>query len=253
MESKNLVLCLKISQPKWIEKLQSGEAWFGAINNYITEAEKTNNNEQGDRFEGIFAHLPKNALSVHECKVRFGDDLEIIDDGDFCFLRRKSARFHYAFCMYGVKNTELKLIDEPKNIGGVLKGHFRYEIAPQMYNSFLQDGSTASEVAGYYCSPGHIVENIEQKLNESQYNWARKMIEYDIEIEKEFFIEPSSDYPELWHKRKDLDYQHEMRFLIYNFGTNCSGIAVQFEPLSTDSGNSSTGELYIEGTAILGR
>ena len=46
MFEDRLAICLKISQPVWIEKLRNGEAWFGKIDNYIKQAEENNNNEQ---------------------------------------------------------------------------------------------------------------------------------------------------------------------------------------------------------------
>lgn len=59
MQDERLVICIKISQKKWIEELQKGSAWFGAINNYIVKAEETNNNEQGDKYEGVFCAVQK--------------------------------------------------------------------------------------------------------------------------------------------------------------------------------------------------
>ena len=59
MLEENLVICIKISQKKWIDKLRAGSAWFGEINNYIVQAETSNNNEQGDKYEGVFARCKK--------------------------------------------------------------------------------------------------------------------------------------------------------------------------------------------------
>ena len=64
MKIQDLVLCMKISQQKWIEKLQNGEAWFGAINEYIKKAEESGNNEQGDKYEGVFARCRKDSAII---------------------------------------------------------------------------------------------------------------------------------------------------------------------------------------------
>lgn len=247
---ERLALCIKISQKKWIEKLKKGSAWFGAINNYIVKAETSDNNEQGDKYEGVFAHIKKNNPIINEYQCRLGNDLEIIEDGDYCFLRRNSSRRVCAFCMYGVKNSDLETFGDVVEVDGELIGNYRYYIEPKMYSGFLQDGSSPSEVAGYYCSSGHLINAIESSLNGEGYCWRRNMIEYDIDITQEFFIEPEDNYPELFHKRKELKYQHEMRMIIINIPSEIKGINVPFEPISEDSGNWAMGELYIQGTAI---
>lgn len=59
MQDEKLVLCIKISQKKWIEKLQAGSAWLCVINNYVVQAETSNYNEQGDKYEGFFHGVKK--------------------------------------------------------------------------------------------------------------------------------------------------------------------------------------------------
>ena len=76
------------------------------------------------------------------------------------------------------------------------------------------------------------------------------MVRYDIDISSEFFIEPKDNYPELFHKRTDLEYQHEVRILILNTALGREGISVSYQPVSVQSGNFALGELYLEGTAI---
>lgn len=250
MQDEKLVLCIKISQKKWIEKLQAGSAWFGAINNYIVQAETSNNNEQGDKYEGVFSRCKKDNPIVIKFQHLFGDDLEIIDDGDYCFLRRKSSRQICAFCMYGIKNSDLTPIGEITERDGVIVGKFHYDVEPKMYSSFLQDGHTPAEVAGFYCSSGHIINAIETTLRREGYLWQRNMVHYDIDVSKEFFIEPKSNYPELFHKRIDLQYQHELRIMILNPPSGSKGVDIHFTPISTDSGNFALGQLYLEGTAI---
>lgn len=253
MLDEKVVFCLKISQQQWIEKLSGGSAWFGLIDNYIKQAEETGNNEQGDRYEGVFARCKRTSNLVEQYMLKFGDDLEIIDDGEFCFLRRKSSRYKCAFCMYGIKNTDLSIIGDVEEIDGVYKGKFHYDIDTKMYEGFLQDGSEKNQVSGYYCSAGHINEAIEKALESYGYKWKRNMVVYDIDLEQEFLIEPLPDYPELWHKRKDLSYQHETRFLLYDVYSQNKGVCIEFEPISDHSGNVAIGELYFEGSAIFER
>lgn len=251
MLDEKLVFCLKISQKQWIEKLSGGSAWFGLIDNYIKQAEETDNNEQGDRYEGVFARCRRTSNLVERYQSIFGGDIEIIDDDEFCFLRRKTSRYMHAFCMYGIKNTDLKVIGDIELVDGEYKGKYHYDIDTKMYEGFLQDGNDKSQVAGYYCSAGHINEAIEKALKIRGYRWKRDMVKYDVDLRQEFFIEPLPDYPELWHKRKELSYQHETRFLLYDVDSKNKGISIDFEAISRNSGNFAIGQLYFEGTAVL--
>ena len=252
MDTDSLALCLKISQPKWIKKLSEGSAWFGKIDGYIKKAIETNNDDQGDRYEGVFARLHKKSLDIDKYKVSLGDDLEIIEDVDYCFLRRKSSRVQKAFCMYGIRLSDLTIIDVYNPDSKVPKGKFRCNIDAKMYNGFLQDGGKAVDVAGFYCSAGHLHEALEKALSAKGYRWKRDMIQYDIDLNKEFVIEPTDGYPELWHKRKDLSYQHESRIIIYD-NNEIDGIELEYDQLKKNSGNWAMGELYLEGEATLYR
>lgn len=248
----SLVFCLKISQPKWIEMLKDGSAWFGKIDGYITKAIESNNDDQGDRYEGIFAHIPHDSPDIERFRNTLGDDLEIIVDGDYRFLRRKSSRRQKAFCLYGIKKSDLTIVEVYDPEAENPRGRVRYNISPRMYHGFLQDGGTATDVAGFYCSAGHINSAIEEALNSKGHRWKRAMIEYDIDLTEEFIIEPTEGYPELWHKRKELMYQHESRILIYS-EDDSAGISLQYAPLKENSGNWAMGELYLEADVTLYR
>lgn len=249
MYEDKLAFCLKISQPVWIEKLYNGEAWFGKINGFIEQAEKEKNNEQGDKYEGVFARCKRASPLVIKYSNLLGADLEIIDDGDFCMLRRKSSRLMKVFCMYGIRNSDLEITEvmDPEATESMVK--YRYNVSEKMYKGFLQDGISASEVAGFYASAGHINEAIEKSLLNRGDRWARAMVQYDIDLASEFCIDISQDYPELWHKRKDLSYQHESRIVIYDFDDTVNGILVPYHLLDQNSANWAIGELYFEGTA----
>lgn len=252
IQEEKLILCLKISQQKWIERLAAGYAWFGSIDGYIKKAEKDGNNEQGDKYEGLFARCSLNSPIIINEKKKFGDDLEIIHDGDYCMLRRKSCRDALAFCVYGIKDTDVTLIGPPYlDDNGRLLSKFKYDINHKMYDGFLQDGSSISDVSGFYCSAGHLNESIEKALYNTRHKWKRSMIMYDVDLSKEFFIEPGPGFPELMHKRIDLAYQHESRILIIGHYPVSNGVELHFEPINLNSGNFALGKLYIEGTAIL--
>lgn len=246
-----LFLCMKISQSTWIKSLQEGNAWFGMINNYILQAERSGNNEQGDRYEGVFARCSKDSPLITFNSLRFGNDLEVVDDGDYVLLRRRSSRKACAFCMYGVRYSDLTQFGDVDSTGSEPSVTFRYDIEQKMFDNFLQDGTDPTSVTGFYCSAGHLIDALEKALISGGYRWKRDCVQYDIDPESTFYVEPTSSYPELWHKRKDLSYQHEVRIVIYKDPSPQKGICIKYPPLTTHSGNMGQGQLYIGGTAIL--
>lgn len=250
-QSDKLCLCMKISQAEWIDSLRAGNAWFGKIDNYILQAERSGNNEQGDKYEGFFARCLKTSPIVSYNKDRFGDDLEIVDDGEYVLLRRKSSRKFCAFCMYGIRYSDLILIGDVDLSGSEPTRAFKYDIDRKMYDGFLQDGSASSTVTGFYCSAGHLIDALESTLNAKGYKWSRECIKYDMDPNASFYFEPSGSYPELWHKRKDLSYQHEVRIVVFKDPSPEKGICIKYPPLTSHSANIAQGELYIKGTAIL--
>ena len=53
----NIELCMKVSEKRWIESLRNGKECFNPVETFITKAETGGNNEQGDKYEGIFARM----------------------------------------------------------------------------------------------------------------------------------------------------------------------------------------------------
>lgn len=62
----DIELCMKVSEKQWIESLQNGTACFNPVDVFIKKAERNGNNEQGDRYEGVFARLHTNDKRVGE-------------------------------------------------------------------------------------------------------------------------------------------------------------------------------------------
>lgn len=62
------------------------------LNLISKKAQKDHNDEQGDAFEGVFARVGRFSNELINCMKKFGNDLEIIPDGEYCLLRRKSIR-----------------------------------------------------------------------------------------------------------------------------------------------------------------
>lgn len=104
-----LYFCLKIGKEKWVKELHKGSICFSLVDSFIKQGESTDNQEQGDPFEGVFARIERNDERINIEKQRLGEDLEIIEDGEYVMLRRKSARSIPVFCAYGIYSDDIKV------------------------------------------------------------------------------------------------------------------------------------------------
>lgn len=238
----NIELCMKVNEKRWIESLRNGQACFNPVETFIAKAEKGGNNEQGDKYEGIFARIKANDVRLVDLRNRLGDDLEEIDDDGYVLLRRKSSRKVPIFCAYGIKRDELKIRENSiqEEVGGH-KCTVDYEFPDKIYSSFLD----CTEVWGFYASSGHFCSALEEALNRNHLSYAKAVISYDIDPTKEFYFEPDSVYSELNHKRKDLEYQHEIRYRLLDFPRD-EKYLLDYVPLSEHSCGIAPGALRLE-------
>ena len=238
-----IYFCLKISQEKWIKKLQQGEICFTPTHYFIEEAIRTGNDEQGDFYEGIFAKLHPNDKRIDELKAKLGSDLEIIEENGYILLRRHSSKNIPIFCIYGIYSNDLQYIDEPQENPkkpGEYLAKVRIDISDKMYRKFLQD----SDVWGFYASAGHFFEAIEEMLHKEKVDFCKRKVNYSLFENDEFFIEPTDDYPELGYKFPKFAYQNEARIVLNKYQKD--RWVRKYTPLSDNSANISNCELYME-------
>ena len=186
-----------------------------------------------------------------EQKNNLGSDLEIIPDNDYVILRRHSCKDIPVFCMYGIVKDDLQ-VDEGtiEVVNGVYKGKAKYYLPHKMYKGFLDNSYGSSFTPwGYYSSAGHFLDELKCSLNKDKILYNSNLVSYDIDLSKEFFVEPTQDYSELFHKRKELNYQHEIRFILPNKPTRDKWI-IHIDPLELNSADIAVGELYMEINVI---
>ena len=92
MNENDTFAVFKFGHWKWIKRLSEGHINFACGGSYIKQANRDGNNEQGDKYEGVFARLQSNDPLVEHMRDLLGDDLESIDDGSYVLLRRQSAK-----------------------------------------------------------------------------------------------------------------------------------------------------------------
>lgn len=238
----DIVLCMKVSEKQWIKLLRNGQVCFNPVETFITKAETSGNNEQGDKYEGIFARIKTDDMRLEKLRKRFGDDLEETIECGYVLLRRKSSRNIPVFCAYGIKKDELKIVEDSiQEEAGEYKCTVEYDFPDKIYNGFLD----CADVWGFYASSGHFCAALEEALDRNHLLYAKAVISYDIDPTKEFYFEPDSEYSELNHKRRDLEYQHETRYRLLGFPRN-EKYLLDYIPLSEHSCGIAPGALCLE-------
>ena len=215
-EGETVLLGMKISQKKWIEKLRNGSACFNTVNFYIEKGLSGGNDEQGDKYEGVFARLLKHDSKVEEMEKLLKDDLEVILDGEYVLLRRKSARTIPVFCIYGLYIEDAKILSIKETSKG--KSELKLEIIPQpkMFKDFLDKPISDESEAPWHMSfsVGHMQDAIESSLDEKSIKHTVAKVKYDLFSSDTFFVYPGPEYPELFHKAKRFSYQKELRWIL---------------------------------------
>lgn len=206
---------LRFDKRMWLEKVIDGELSFSCPGKHIEEARRTGNNEQGDLLEGVFARLHRSRPKIHEMKTVLGKDLEIIDDGEFVFLRRKSAKNIPIFCMYGLTVGDV-------NCNNNISGAGRYDVYhcsdEKIRDGFFQfDDINDPDVKK---RPAWLLlkeNSFSQKVCSAAYSKNLQVytgsVKY-VDMTKEFFITPTMDYPELMVKAERYAHQLEYRLRV---------------------------------------
>lgn len=247
----DIVLCMKVNEKQWVEAIRDGSLCFNRVGYFIEKAEETGNNEQGDRYEGVFARIKRNDIRISEIRDKYADDLETIEDNGYVILRRKSSCSVPIFCAYGIPKSELVIEEDSlTEQDGMYRALAKYYFPKKMYKGFLDCNADGENTTwGFYASSGHWHDAIDEALFKYGYEFKKQVVSYDIDLSGEFFIEPNEGYQELFHKRKELSYQHEIRYILpYNLTDR--KLIVKYDPISDHCSGIAPGALYLEMNVI---
>lgn len=89
----DIVLCMKINEKQWIEAIRDGSLCFNRVGYFIEQAEKTGNNEQGDKYEGVFARVKKTDGRIPAIRNKYAK------------RNKGEAGFNLHMCFYGNPGT----------------------------------------------------------------------------------------------------------------------------------------------------
>lgn len=137
-ENIQVLFGMKIAKEKDAESLRNGSFCFSPVEDFIKEGETSGNNEQGDKYEGVFARLHNGNPQIAEMQNLLGTDLETISDGDFVMLRRKSARTVPVFCLYGFFKEDGVLTEINESEDGTCQCKLRFIPSDKMYTDFFK-------------------------------------------------------------------------------------------------------------------
>jgi hypothetical protein len=210
------IMFYKFGENQWIQNILDGELSFSCAGAYILQAKHTGNNVQGDILEGVFARLHRDSSRISELENKFGGDLEVIPDGDYSYLRRRSAKLKPIFCIFAY-TAEDALHDGKAVKSG--RQRVRFDFDPRMFEGFAIS-SVKNVIADSHrftialLQPKPFVDKIKNSLSYEAQPYEMHHVKYIPMNEGEFFIEPTDTYDELFYKSADYKYQHEARICL---------------------------------------
>lgn len=213
------IFLFKFGEQKWIDKLINGEVSFSSIGSFIEQAKVSKNDIQGDEFEGVFAKLNKNDQRINLMKQKLKEDLEIIEEGDYVYLRRHSSKLIPVYCFYGYTIGNAIEENDIKHEG---KQKLRLDFDERLYEGFSRT-ITVDNLVTYpfrftqlHMQPWPFIIRIDKSCRLNNLEYEMKRIDYDTLKKKTFFIEPTDFYEELFLKSSKYSYQHEVRIILRN-------------------------------------
>lgn len=121
-------------------------------------------------------------------KNKLGEDLEKIIDGEYVFLRRKSAKLIPIFCVFSYTSEDLIVDGQPTHKG---KKRVRFNFDERLFEGFANEKirNVVSDLHRFTLAaiqPKPFVEKIKNRLNEKNQPFNMDMVKY-IDMSKEFF------------------------------------------------------------------
>lgn len=220
LPENNIMMVIKFGEKRWMKKIADGELSFSCAGAFIKQAETTNNNIQGDLLEGVFAHLYKGSEKINEMRIKLGKDLEEIDDGEFIYLRRKSAKFKPIFCVYGYKISDVIKDGDPaeegwKNVTHLFDQNMYSGFSPYNVQNVISESHRPTMLL-IQAETFKIATRLALLSYRENLSYYIKHVSYQDIKSEEFFVQPTDEYQELFIKSDSYEYQHETRICICN-------------------------------------
>lgn len=239
IKENHAIALFKIGKKKWMDKLIKGNINFSCCGKYVQEAIIDKNEIQGDAYEAIFARLKETDPRLQQLRMKYCDDLEEINVGEYVLLRRKSALKIPVFCLYGYKAKDLIEDNEIKRSGiqllqqtidmrmfegfsnkfsmnNVLSEDERFQaliIDPKGFRKRLEEGIDLINKI-----PETTIDNeifVSASCNKNMH-FEMKSVNYSLFQKETFILNVTDKYEELFYKMPEYSYQREARMCITN-------------------------------------
>lgn len=242
------ILLFRFSEQRWIDSLVKGKVSFSCAGAFIEQAKRNKDSTQADAFEGYFARLHKDDPRIQQMRDKLTNDLEEEWNGDYVLLRRYSSKFIPIFCVYAF--TCKDALQKAKN-GGTVK--IIHEFDERMFSDFSASSQWDSKVVADDHRMAMVTLQVKPFIDKIRMVGALNRItvlsdyvEYDLDENETFFIEPTDAYLELSHKRKAYSFQHEARFWIPTMRMDTTG-----RRLNIDIGNMKSEDYEIANEPLI--
>lgn len=217
--NNNAIVLFRFSEQRWIDAIIKGELSFSCAKAFVKQAIDTNNEIQGDKYEGTFARLYPDDRRISEMKELLRNDLEMIFEGDFVLLRRRSAMFKPIFCFYAYKAIDA--LDNIADDAVIGENIIRHNFDSRMFSGFANGNWNCNVVADdrrftiLTLQPNYFINRIKFWTKYNNISYVMKPVDYEQQATETFFIEPTEQYEELFCKRPRYAYQYECRICLH--------------------------------------
>lgn len=217
LPESDAILIFRFSEYRWIKSFIDGNLNFSCAGNYIHQAKNTDNDIQGDEKEAVFARLKTGDSKIEDYKGLLGNDLELIPDGDFVLLRRKSAKLKPIFCFYRY------LVKDANEEGNFKKEG--YADVTHVFDERIFSGfsGTAGRINGLNedRQPTSVAirvkpftDRVKFAMAANGYGHEMHSVNYELFKNETFEVPLTDKYDELFYKFPKYEYQHEGRILL---------------------------------------
>ncbi len=213
----NIIEMFRFSERRWNDCIVNGHLSFSCAGAYLKQAIKTNNDIQGDRYEGVFARLKNGDKRIEELRLTLGNDLWIIPEGEYSLLLRKSALHIPIFCFYGYKVRDV-LVDAGSE-AHVGMNTVRHYFDGRMFTGFVDHTGFEKAISYDHQFSSLILKapfltRLRISLIDGKIPYKMAHVDYSKMNNDTFLIPPTQNYDELFNKRGIYEYQSETRIIL---------------------------------------
>ena len=257
--NENAIVLFRFSEQRWIDTLINGELSFSCARAFVKQAIATDNEIQGDKYEGVFARLMPDDKRIEEMERLLCKDLEKINDNGYVLLRRRSALFKPIFCFYAYRAIDA--LDDGAEKAVIGENVIRHDFDPQMFSGFANGYWNCAVVADdrrftvITLQPNDFIGRINFWMKYNNLAYVMKPVNYEIQAKETFFIEPTEKYEELFCKRPQYAYQHECRICLHRKSllSFCDRYTLNIGQLSDREYNKTFQPFYFELKATIAK